>query len=377
MFATGIFPERPSPARLARSVQSAVRDRFMWCVKQIAYHGAAGFVAFTLAGCTPRATGYEVSAAEKAEAPAVDPQEPFKEDVRTALRQEQFDRLDRLGDELLKTKARFPGGDWKSYRFQGALAAPAAGATDSDEIWERQIAVLQRWHASHPDSMAAVVALTDAMVGWGWKARGEGFAETVTPQGWRLLRERTAAVEPLLLEIGQRVSRTPDWYRDMIDVGRVQNWNRERVEALFEEAIALEPRYLHVYSAMARYLMPRWQGKDGDWEDFAQRTAERLGGREGSVVYGHIAWQISKYYGGADFYKRNRVSWSRVKQGFVDRETLYGFSLRNLNAFCLLAGSAADRQTTRELFARIGDAWDVDVWKERRYFDEYREWASR
>lgn len=205
--------------------------------------------------CTPRATGYEVSAAKKVEAPAVDPQEPFKKDVRTALQQEQFDRLDRLADELLQTKARFPGGDWKSYRFQGALAAPAGGATDSDEIWERQIAVLQRWHAAHPDSMAAVVALTDAMVGYGWKVRGEGFAETVIPQGWRLLRERTAAVEPLLLEIGQRVPRTPDWYRDMIDVGRVQSWNRERVQALFEEAIALEPQYLHVYSTMARYLM--------------------------------------------------------------------------------------------------------------------------
>jgi hypothetical protein len=43
------------------------------------------------------------------------------------------------------------------------------------------------------------------------------------------------------------------------------------------------------------------------------------------------------------------------------REALYGASLRNLNAFCMLAGSAADRQTARELFARIGDEWDPGV----------------
>jgi hypothetical protein len=224
--------------------------------------------------------------------------------------------------------------------------------------------------------MAAALALTDAMVGYGWKARGNGFADTVTDEGWRLLRERTAPIEDLLTDIGRRVPRTPDWYCAMIDAGRTESWDRDRVEALFENAVALEPTYLHVYSAMARYLMPRWQGDEGDWETFAERSAERLGGREGSVVYGHIAWQISKFYRGADFYKQNRVSWPRVKQGFTDREALYGFSNRNLNAFCQLAGAAADRPTTRELLARIGDAWDVDVWRERKYFDGYRKWAA-
>ena len=346
---------------------------------RIAYWTAAGWVALALAACTPRAAGYQESGAAPAAntpPPAADPQEPFKQEARTLLRQEQFERLDRLSDELTKTQARFPGGDWKSYRFIEALGKPAGGEQASDEEWERHIAVLQRWHSARPNSMAAVLTLTHAMIGYGWKARGAGFADTVTPDGWRLLQERTAGVDGLLAEIGRRVPRTPDWYCAMIDAGRIEGWDRERVEALFEDAVALEPTYLHVYSAMARYLMPRWQGEDGDWESFAERSAERLGGREGSVVYGHVAWQISKLYRGADFYKQNRVSWDRVKQGFIDRETLYGFSVRNLNAFCELAGAAADRETTRALMARIGDAWDAEVWKERKYFDSYRKWAG-
>jgi hypothetical protein len=225
--------------------------------------------------------------------------------------------------------------------------------------------------------MAAVLALTDAMVGYGWKARGKGFADTVTPDGWRLLRGRTAAVDRLLTDMGERVSRTPEWYCAMIDAGATEGWSRNRVDALFDEAVALEPTYLHLYSSMARYLMPRWRGEEGDWEAFAERSAERLGGRQGSVVYGHIAWQVRKLYRGADFYQKNRVSWPRVKQGFIDREELYGSSSRNLNAFCELAGAAADRETTRALVARIGDAWDADVWKERKYFDGYRTWASK
>jgi len=48
----------------------------------------------------------------------------------------------------------------------------------------------------------------------------------------------------------------------------------------------------------------------------------------------------------------------------------------NWLAFCALAGAAADRETTRALMARIGDAWDAEVWKERKYFDGYRKWAG-
>ena len=74
-----------------------------------------------------------------------------------------------------------------------------------------------------------------------------------------------------MTEIGERVTRTPDWYCAMIDLGRIAGWRRKRVDPIFDEAVVIEPNYLHVYSAMARYLMPRWQGEEGDWERFAER----------------------------------------------------------------------------------------------------------
>jgi Domain of unknown function (DUF4034) len=335
--------------------------------------------ALASAGCVAQTTGqdHETSAGTSGcGGPAPDQQEPFKADVRAMLERKQFEALDGLAAELNRTNARFAGGDWKSYRFQEALGTPAGGCNDTDPHWEELLAVLARWREQRPASIPAAIASADASVGYGWKARGTGYANTVTPDRWRLLGERMAPAEGILMSGAGGAARTLEWYRAMIDLGRVQGWDSPRVEALFEQAVALEPRYLHVYSAMARYLTPRWQGGDGDWEDFAERSAERLGGREGSVVYSHIAWQISKLHRGHEFFEQNRVSWQRIKQGFIDREALYGASLRNLNAFCMLAGAAADRQTTRELLARIGDEWDPGVWRERKYFDGYRKWAS-
>jgi hypothetical protein len=331
-----------------------------------------------LAGCVAQTAGqdHEPSAGTSGCPPPPDEQEPFKADVRAMLERRQFEALDDLADELNRTKARFAGGDWKSYRFQEALGTPAGGCDDTDGHWEELLARLARWHEQRPASMPAAIAIADASVGYAWKARGTGFANTVTSDGWRLFGERMAPAEGILTNEAAGAAKTLEWYRVMIDLGRAQGWDRERVDAFFEQAVALEPRYLHVYSAMARYLTPRWQGGEGDWEDFAERSAERLGGREGSVVYSHIAWQISKLHRGHEFFEQNRVSWPRIKQGFIDREALYGASRRNLNAFCLLAGSAADRPTTRDLFARIGGDWDPGVWRERKYFDDYRKWAA-
>jgi len=345
---------------------------------RVACLGGMGFLLAALfvgAGARGRSLGHETPATVPVPAAAEDPQESFKTEVRSLLEQQNFMRLDEMGDELNRTKARFPGGDWKSYRFIEALAGPVEGEKAPDEVWEHRLAVLRRWRAERPQSMTAAIALVDGSVNFGWKARGKGFADTVTPEGWRLLAQRMGPAEDILLDVARRTPKTLDWYRAMIDLGRIQGWDRARVDALFEDAVALDPHYLHVYSAMARYLMPRWQGEEGDWERFADKSAERLGGQEGSIVYGHIAWQISKFYRGHDFFDQNAVSWPRVKQGFIDRETVYGTSVRNLNAFCLLAGSAADRETTRKLLTRIGDQWDPAVWQEWKYFEGYRKWA--
>ena len=44
-------------------------------------------------------------------------------------------------------------------------------------------------------------------------------------------------------------------------------------------------------------------------------SAKPAGGRDESVLYGYIAWQISKLHRGSEFFAQNRVSWDRVKQG--------------------------------------------------------------
>lgn len=327
-------------------------------------------------------------------------QSAYIDSHRAMLYSENFDKLDSEADVLLVTKARFPGGDWKPYRFFGAVGRPIGGYGDLSErstmsdvpfanavhapldesavesAWQRHLSVLRHWHAARPKSSTGILALAEALVGYAWHARGSGYVDTVSNEQDKLFHERLSEAERLLSQHRSMVSRSPQFFCLMIDIGRGQGFHSNDVYRFVSAAMAVEPSYLHVYSTAARALTPRWLGEPGEWEHFANDVSQRLGSRDGSVAYGHIMWQIGMLYGMRAFFNENLVSWPRIKQGFLDREAIYGPSPELLSAFALLAVTAGDQKTAHDVFTEIGGQWDVTVWRQREYFDSCRKWAG-
>src|SRR5258706_7254984 len=122
------------PRGRAGGWQHARKGRAVRILLRIVCATVVGVATLPVAGCAAQAArqAHETSAAIGGCTPAPDRQEPFKADVRGMLERKQFEALDGLADELNRTKARFAGGDWKSYRFQEALGKPAGGCDDTD-----------------------------------------------------------------------------------------------------------------------------------------------------------------------------------------------------------------------------------------------------
>jgi hypothetical protein len=326
-----------------------------------------------------------------AQPPVDDVQRSFVDNMRSFLLSRRFAELDAASEQLSRTKERFPGGDWKLYRFYGAVGRPGGGGGDlndravanvgqgaqSDEVWQHHIALLREWRSQNPTSSTAKIALGDSLISYAWKARGAGYSSTVTDDASRLFIDRLTEAKAVLTESRSAMQKDPQWYSEMIDLARGLGWEAADVSQLVERASSVEPLYQHTYSAAARYLTPRWYGEPGEWERFADHVAEKLGGRQGPFVYGHIALQMSALYGAREFFAQNHISWERLKQSLADREALYGVDLHTLNAMSLLATFIKDYETARALFAQIGDKWDPTIWRERRYFDNYRTLAVK
>jgi hypothetical protein len=298
--------------------------------------------------------------------PQIDDIAPFKAALLEKFDARQFAELESLEQELRRSKARFAGGDWKLHYFYDALSAPI------ERDWVELIAALKVWQEARPTSAVPPLLLANAYANYAWFARGNGQPDTVTETGWSLFKDRLNQAAFFLNTSRHRSDTNPQWYTTALLIARGLQWPRDRVDTFVKESAALEPLYQHTYAAMAVFLLPRWFGTPGDWEAFAQDTAERIGGREGSAVYNQIVVRVAVQIGHKAFFDANEINWRKVQWGFADREKLYGTGLQSLNAMCGLAGAIDDKYAARAFLKRIGDAWDQPFWRTRQNFDKFK-----
>lgn len=101
----------------------------------------------------------------------------YTDAVRALLAKEDFEKLDTIADAARVSKIRVPGGTWLLYHFYSGITSPFGGKNAADAAWENHITILKRWVEQRPQSITARVALAQAYVNYGWKARGTGYAD--------------------------------------------------------------------------------------------------------------------------------------------------------------------------------------------------------
>ena len=324
------------------------------------------------------ATPPSVAAAESSVVPDLNPDvasdvhgmDKYEAAIRQLLTQEKFSEIDRLAAEARSSKARFPGGFWKLHTLYRALNEPLGGTKASETEWRQHISLLELWMQHYPDSITSGIALAEAYHGYGWKARGGEYADAVTDEGWRLLAERAQHARQLLEQAKGGPEKCPEWFVAMISIARTQEWDSDKLGALFQQAVTLEPDYYYYYRMMADALLPKWGGEEGDAARFAEAVANRTGGKKGDLYYYEIATTIVCACDNKS--GLNGMSWERIKAGYQALQEFYGVSISNVNQMASMAFMARDLESSRAYFKQVGDRWDSGVWLTRTTFENRR-----
>lgn len=275
----------------------------------------------------------------------------------------EFAELDAEAERLRTTRARTSDGRWKI----GAVYDGTVPARRSDEgQWARSLALHEQWVKSSPSSPAAHIALADYWFHYAWKARGGGFANTVTEQGWKLFGERLTTAREVLEKCRAFATRDPIWYYVMLGVAKGEGWDVERYDALFEEAVTKEPDFLGHYFDKANYMLPRWTGDPKALARFVDQSVARTKDRLGYELYARIYWATLQSIG-TEGLRDGEVDWPKMRQGFRDMERTFPDDW-NRNAFAYYACEANDVKTALEVIARLGEP-DLGVWKTREKFE--------
>jgi hypothetical protein len=270
-----------------------------------------------------------------------------------ALVNRDFDLIDRAADAARESKEQTLAGVWKLERIYDGLERPQLDT--SDAAWKRHIRLLSQWMDERPDSETAPVALGAAFLKFGWNARGNGYADSVSNENRRLFRERVELARNLLTSITARTS-CPKWYAVMLQVALSEGWDREAYEELFEHAVQFEPTWYEYYRQKAIYLLPKWHGEPGDLDAYANSYAVRKGDDNARIYF-----LIMQCANAADQGERQKplAHYAVFKQGFSDMRKTHGVTARTLRIALEKAVLANDSGFAQELSAALNSKADA------------------
>jgi hypothetical protein len=298
--------------------------------------------------------------------------ETYSKTVYSLLKAGDFEKVDCLADAARTHKETFSGGLWKIHAVYAALVKPPLHATEDD--WTSLIDLLQRWVAKRPESITARIALAESYVNYASQARGTGTADTVSESGWKLFADRIAKAKNILDQASALKTKCPEWYVAMQNVALGQSWEPSARRDLLEQAVKFEPGYYYYYRLYANSILPQWGGEEGEVAGFLQKTADRIGGNAGDMLYFRVAGTLVC---GCQTDQKLNLSWARILKGFDAVEKTNGPSPENLNRLAHMAFSFNDAVVAQKSFTRIGDQWSLDVWKDFSYYQTAKQWAKQ
>jgi len=240
-------------------------------------------------------------------------------------------------------------------------------AFHSEKDWSKSLYRVNLLKEKYPNTAFSALAEVEYWIAYAWNVRGSGYASSVTPDAWRLFRERMEKAEQILINTKPYSAELPNWYGQMIIVQSALDRPLSERENVFLEGAKRYKTFLPIYFTMLNFMLPKWGGSWEVVDDFIKRSVEYTKKTEGNSMYARLYWAVFSGSGhSANFYRETPASWPKMKKGFEDLMVRYPKSSWNLNNFAKFACLAKDKKTFLLLRRQIDDriiqaAWPQNI----------------
>lgn len=223
-----------------------------------------------------------------------------------------------------------------------------------------QLARLDAWVQARPRSAWARTARGKLLVSWAWQARGSGYADSVTEEGWRLFRERLlrarqdleAAVELEGTGARGRAASTLISVAMGLSLGRTvaERWLRVARES--DDALEADERMLN-------FLMPKWHGDEAAMWAFARAAVEAHADDPAWLDLLDVAHQESSRLtpDWKEYQRQRAAELDALQAKIVERYPLRWQGWSRRAAIALLVGDQAAHVAHGLRAAETGDRW--------------------
>jgi hypothetical protein len=195
----------------------------------------------------------------------------------------------------------------------------------------------------------------------------------VSPADGALFEARTAKAQQILQEATNLPTKSPMLWYTGLNLAVSRHWSLPDTFHFYVEGKKFEPEFWYLDTTIAYYLLPKWNGKPGDWEALAAQEVERPGSM-GAEGYARVVWSMKNFY--RNVFKQTKASWPETRDGYQALMQKYPDSLQLVNEYAFLASNAGDKPEARRAFDRIGNSVDPFIWTAQS-LNVFRAWAYR
>jgi hypothetical protein len=296
----------------------------------------------------------------------------FRRSVTALFSDGTADALEEQARDLRVRRPRFSSGTPVLFDFYEAFNPDSAHIPTAAEAGYADRVLV--WAESRPDSLVATMAAIKVLKYRAWKARGKGFAHTVTDQGWETFHRLELQAWSLAETAERRGQVDAALYYEMLELITGLGKPRSELDETLRRLLALDPAFDQAFVAVANHLLPRWQGSQREVHEFALEATERTRSVMGSTAYARVAIVVA-------LVEREKIAteypfeYRRLKQAFEELDARYPNSGRTINFYAWFALTYGDLPTAHPLLDRISRNWTRDadeVWGSRTRFDQAR-----
>lgn len=288
----------------------------------------------------------------------------------------KFAELDALETKYLRDKSRDDNGTRNLTLFYRALTATSGPLGELTR--ESVIGLFRDWLAHSPRSPAATIALAGALFDYAGMARGSGFGNTVTGQGWKSYEELSAEAN-IVLARGREWATVDPQYFSLLMWLRGASGVEGSVDEAFQQGLTVDRTYLPMWRSRAQLLLPKWSGDPTALAHFAD-AAGTISGERGDTMYAIVAleadWSgpLSENRAG-DLAGPLGLSWPRVRKGLVELATRYPRSDYAARLACIALGRK-DKPAFREAVDKLHLVWKrgINCIPTQKAFDDAVTW---
>lgn len=159
------------------------------------------------------------------------------------------------------------------------------------------------------------IMLGDFAIQQAWKARGSGWAGTVTPEGWKLFKANLDDAQQHLEAAWKLDPQDARIGTHMITVCLGQGYDLTVVDRWYQRAMKADPDCFQAASNKLYYLYPRWYGSHEAMVSFGRdclATENWRGGIPFILVHAHA--QVAQESGDEKAYFLDPVVWADIKR---------------------------------------------------------------